>query len=258
MTYKNWLGLAFLLLVMSCKQEVDLSQWQERENSTFKKSQLAYPRVREAYETQQENLQKKLIKAGILSFEIDIFLRAFKEEETLDLWGKAQGKATYQLLASYPFCNTSGTLGPKRREGDGQIPEGFYEVNHYNPKNEFLISLKVNYPNASDKIRSDQQHPGNDIYLHGGCATIGCIPITNPKIQEVYLLVVEAFRPGKAVPVHIFPFRFSDHKLEEQLARFPAQKSFWEELQLGYDAFEKSKKLPLIRVGDSGRYTVVR
>ena len=54
----------------------------------------------------------------------------------------------------------SGTTGPKRAEGDYQVPEGFYYINEFNPNSKYHLSLGLNYPNASDKILSDSIDPG--------------------------------------------------------------------------------------------------
>ena len=151
-------------------------------------------------------------------------------------------------MKKYDFCTTSGRLGPKRIQGDGQIPEGFYRISHFNPKSSFLLSLKVNYPNASDKILSDPDKPGGDIYIHGGCQTIGCIPITNDKIQEVYLLSVLAKTEGGEIPIHIFPFKMTEENIGRNLAESPQHEVFWGSLKNGFDVFEKEKKVPDIEV----------
>jgi murein L,D-transpeptidase YafK len=136
-------------------------------------------------------------------------------------------------------------------EGDRQIPEGFYRISHFNPKSNFLLSLKVNYPNVSDVILSDATSPGSDIYVHGGCQTTGCIPLTNDKIQELYLLAVEAHEEGKSIPFHIFPTK----KFEENLNEDDEHFSFWENLKPGFDFFEENKKLPTFKVNSEGEYT---
>ena len=56
-----------------------------------------------------------------------ILVRVFKEEAELEVW-KQDGAGRFQLLKTYPICRSSGDLGPKLREGDGQTPEGFYRV----------------------------------------------------------------------------------------------------------------------------------
>lgn len=86
------------------------------------------------------------------------------------------------------MTGTSGTLGPKREEGDGQIPEGVYGVEDLNPNSLFHLSLKVSYPNAFDREMAKREGCGNlggDIMVHGGSATVGCIPIGDDAIEEV-------------------------------------------------------------------------
>jgi len=105
----------------------------------------------------------------------------------------------------------AGSLGPKRIEGDYQVPEGFYYISEFNPKSEFNLALKVNYPNQSDKLLSDSLRPGGGIYIHGSCITVGCIPITDGQIEELYLLAANAKSNGEDfIPVHIFPVRFDN------------------------------------------------
>ena len=231
-------------------EQVSLASWKETPPSPFRKQQVQFERVRDAYAKKEIYLKKLLTSKGIHSFNYDLFLRAFKTEEILEVWIKTKNTSKYQLLISYPFCKNSGSLGPKRIEGDGQIPEGFYRISHFNPKSSFLLSLKVNYPNDSDKILSDPTRPGNDIYLHGGCQTIGCIPITNDKIQELYLLAVEAHEAGKSIPIHIFPTRHFQNILKEGTRHF----SFWKSLEEGFDFFEKNKELPKVKVLETGKY----
>ena len=72
--------------------------------------------------------------------------------------------------------------------------------------------MKVSYPNASDLILSDSIQPGGDIYIHGGCATVGCIPISNTLINELYILAIEAKKEGVQIPIHIYPIKFENIK----------------------------------------------
>src|ERR1051326_7072173 len=52
-------------------------------------------------------------------------LAAFKQERLLEVW-VADQDGRLRLLRSYPVIATSGVLGPKLRQGDRQVPEGFY------------------------------------------------------------------------------------------------------------------------------------
>ena len=210
--------------------------------------------MRAAYAAQELATQRLLHERGIHgSFEL--FLRAFKEEQVLEVWGRERGTRQFMQLTVYPFCATSGTLGPKRKEGDLQIPEGVYHIQHFNPSSNFYLSLGINYPNLSDKKRGDALRPGSDIYLHGGCATIGCIPITDEKIKQLYLLAVEAREAGQLqIPVHIFPARLHEEKLQQLASAFPQHLSFWRNLQVVYADFEKTKTLRSVSINNTGDY----
>ncbi len=244
------------LLYFDCNMPVDLSNWNEIPKSDFFKKQLEFPRVRDAFEQKERILKELLTEHNIHSFDIDLYLRAFKQEKKLEVWGKSKAEEKYKLIQDYNFCVSSGTLGPKRKEGDFQIPEGFYHLSHFNPKSNFLLSLKINYPNTSDKILSDPSKPGSDIYIHGGCQTVGCIPITNDKIQILYLLTVLAKEPEKTIPVHIFPFRMIEPNMNENLIEFPEHEHFWKSLKEGFEYFEEEKKLFEFNVLLTGEYEV--
>ena len=82
----------------------------------------------------------------------------------------------------------SGTTGPKRLQGDFQVPEGFYHINEFNPNSNYHLSMGLNYPNSSDRILSDSLRPGGEIYIHGSCVSVGCIPLNDDEIEELYLI----------------------------------------------------------------------
>ena len=112
---------------------------------TFKKNQLKFERVRNAYDEKGEELQKELQKAGYTS-NFKLFIAAYKAEGKLEIWLKANGQNQFRLFKTYDFCEHSGTLGPKVIEGDLQTPEGFYKINVFNPMSNFHLSLGVDYP----------------------------------------------------------------------------------------------------------------
>jgi len=141
---------------------------------------------------------EQLAEGGIESDQLALLLRAFKREAELEIWGKNKRDETFQLLVTYPICASSGTLGPKRREGDRQVPEGVYYIDRFNPRSQYHLSLGLNYPNASDVIRGDPMAPGSDIFIHGKCVTIGCLPMTDPVIEEIYQLAELARAPGRS------------------------------------------------------------
>lgn len=225
---------------------------------SFKESQLQHDRVKTAFTEKEQTVKTMLQSKGIETSGYQIFLRAFKKERELEVWVKPKDEQQYRLLSIYAFCTSSGNLGPKRKEGDLQIPEGVYQINHFNPYSTFHLSIGINYPNASDKILSDKKQPGSSIYIHGDCVSIGCIPITDDKIKEVYVLAVEAKHEGqKTIPVHIFPSRLEKGVIDVlAVDEFAAHKSFWANLQKVYEDFQISKKLKPVSVNSKGEYQI--
>ena len=212
----------------------------------------AADRVREVRVRRADDV-KALVQAVGLTYPVDeVYLRAFKEERELEVWAGKKGKPL-SLVKRYPFCAASGELGPKRKEGDLQVPEGLYEVPEFNPTSNFHLSMKVSYPNASDRLRSDKAHPGGLIYLHGNCASIGCIAIEDGPIEEVYLLALDArVRP---IRFDIFPRRLTDDAVAAQ--KDSPNAGFWSELKPAFDAFETSKRPARFTVdGKTGAYRI--
>jgi murein L,D-transpeptidase YafK len=154
----------------------------------------------------------------------------------------------------------SGTMGPKRMEGDYQVPEGFYYINEFNPNSNYHLSLGLNYPNASDKILSDVAHPGSNIYIHGNCVSTGCIPISDVPIEEVFIIAsaVKEQEEQEFIPVHVFPIRYNVKKSAEYLAGITkdnlALQAFNNNIKAAFDYFEQKKKLPVIMVNQKGEY----
>lgn len=196
----------------------------------------------------------KMKSMGIAKEHLNIFLRAFKQEQELEVWVSDTQQKEFQLLLTYPICKNSGDLGPKRKEGDLQVPEGLYHIDRMNPNSAYHLSMGLNYPNASDRIRGDQNEPGSDIFIHGGCVTVGCLPITDAKIEELYELVTQAQSNGQdRVPVHIFPARMDDPDFQAGLQDLP-HSSFWSELLPLYQYFEQQRQVPNFTIDETGAY----
>lgn len=115
---------------------------------------------------------------------------AFKEEKILEIWG-ADGRGDFHKLATYPILAASGGPGPKRREGDRQVPEGFYNLTVLNPNSAYHLSIRVDYPNAEDIAHRtvERGQMGGDIYIHGNAKSIGCLAMGDPGIEEIFPLV---------------------------------------------------------------------
>jgi hypothetical protein len=117
-------------------------------------------------------------------------LLGLKAEKRLEVHAAA-AHGPWKPLASYAVLAASGGPGPKLREGDGQVPEGLYAVVLLNPNSRFHVSLRLDYPNDEDRAqgrRDGREHLGGDIMIHGGAASIGCLALGDPAIEEVFTL----------------------------------------------------------------------
>ena len=226
--------------------------------AAFKAAQMKYERVKEAYADKEALVLARLKEKYIDKSTVNIFIRVFKKEMRLEVWARSSTQNAYLLLHNYEICAFSGDLGPKRAGGDGQVPEGFYTIDRYNPFSNFYLSLGVSYPNRSDRILGTKGNLGGDIFIHGSCVTIGCMPLTDDKIKELYILALEARAAGQVnIPVHIFPCVMNDEgmkMLQKEYAGSPAKLSFWNNIKKGYDLFEANKKLPKVSVLADGSY----
>jgi len=186
-----------------------------------------------------------------------LYIRAFKQEEILELWIQDQSGDKFKLYHTYPVLRASGRLGPKRIEGDGQVPEGFYVVDRHNPNSQFHLSLGINYPNASDKKRSDPVKPGGDIFIHGSNVSIGCLAMGNSAIEEIYAIAEVAKKSGKPIRVDIYPFQMTKDNLDSVSENVREHLKFWnDELLPGYEWFEKHRTPAKFKVESDGRYVV--
>lgn len=185
----------------------------------------------------------KLMSEKAMTKESPILIRTYKQESEFEIWKKASdGK--YALLKTYPMCRWSGQLGPKTREGDRQVPEGFYSLTpgQLNPNSSYYVSMNVGYPNALDKAYG---RSGGLIMVHGACSSAGCMSMTDEQIAEIYALTREAFTGGQSqVQIQSMPFRMTP----KNFAKFRADPNlaFWKNLKEGADHFEVTKLEPKV------------
>jgi len=226
---------------------------------SFREQQQRYPRVRAAYERKEAALRTLFEEKRAAWPPQRLFLRVFKAEVEVEAWAATEDRSDFVLVKRYPLCSSSGSLGPKRREGDLQVPEGFYTISGFNPNSNYYLSLRLDYPNASDRLLGHPGRLGGDIFIHGRygpCLTLGCLPTSNDDIEELYVLAVEARAAGQgSIAVHIFPTRLTEENLGRLRAEFADPLiRFWEGLQPAYEFFERERRLPAIRVTAAGDY----
>ncbi|MDB5545697.1 MAG: hypothetical protein JWO64_2846 [Hyphomicrobiales bacterium] len=172
-----------------------------------------------------------------------VLIRAYKKEAELEIW-KMKRNGEYALIKSFPMCRWSGQLGPKIREGDRQVPEGFYKITpgQMNPNSSYHLSFNVGYPNALDRA---QGYTGGNIMVHGACSSAGCYSMTDEQIEEIYAIAREAFAGGqRAIQMQSYPFRMTPENLAKH--RLDPNMAFWRQLKEGSDRFEVTKREPQV------------
>ena len=146
----------------------------------------------------------------------DLTIIALKEERSVEVWGRNRSERR-ELLRTYRFSGYSGELGPKLRESDGQIPEGVYQVEYLNPNSSYHLSIKLDYPNAFDREKGridGRDRLGFDIFLHGKSVTVGCIPIGDAAIEELFTIAAQVGIKRIAVIIAPWDFRVRDDEPE--------------------------------------------
>jgi murein L,D-transpeptidase YafK len=223
--------------------------------------QRSYARVAVVFSRWEDSLKNEFSEKKLSWPPTSLYIRCFKYDRAMEIWVNGNEKEPFRLLKTYEICMQSGALGPKRMEGDYQVPEGFYYINELNPNSNYHLSLGLNYPNASDRILSDSLHPGGDIYIHGNCVSVGCIPIKDDPIEELYILTTHVKQNGQDfIPVHVFPVRYDVKKSMDYLAQSLDEnrglRKFEQNLKMVYDHFEEKKHLPVISVNKKGDYVI--
>ncbi len=224
----------------------------------FQNYQLSFDRVKTAFAKNEFNIKKMFADKGIKYPCSNILYRGFKASNDFELWARNSNQDTFTLIKNYKICALSGILGPKRYEGDKQVPEGFYFIAEFNPKSNYHMAMLLNYPNYSDMIMGDKEHPGGDILIHGTCMTVGCMPMTNEWIEEIYVISLIARINGMLnIPVQVFPIRYSQKSLDYVGREYKdevVKQKFWINLKRAYDYFEATHKTLPVMYDENGDY----
>jgi murein L,D-transpeptidase YafK len=154
----------------------------------------------------------------------------FKAEKRLEVWARHQD--AWVFIRAYMIEAASGTSGPKLREGDAQVPEGFYTIEAFNPNSRFHLSMKLDYPNAFDRLQAaldGRDQLGGDIFLHGKAVSEGCVAMGDEAIEELFVLVARV--GSDQVEVLLAPYDFRQHTVGSDSDRPPWVEVLYEEMQ---------------------------
>ncbi len=189
-----------------------------------------------------DKLAERLAERGLVKGRA-IYIRVFKQESELELWMQNSG-GTFTLLATYPVCHWTGTIGPKLKEGDKQSPEGFYSVGAPQTRlvGRWRRAFNLGFPNLHDQLLN---RTGSYILIHGGCSSVGCFAMTDPVQEEIYTLAGSALSSGQErFQVHVFPFRMTTANIAQRAEHEWAHT--WADLKPAYDSFERTRVPPRV------------
>ena len=175
-------------------------------------------RVRQFGPAVKERLAPNFDKIGVVYPPKKMVLVGFKQENRLEVWVSDPPK----LLKSYPILSASGTLGPKLKEGDMQVPEGLYRIESLNPNSLYHLALRINYPNQFDKSKGKAEKRndlGCDIMIHGKNCSIGCLAMGDEAAEELFVLAGET--GIEDITVILSPVDFRTRGLPRNMPRIP-------------------------------------
>ena len=100
--------------------------------------------------------------------------------------------------------------------------------------------------------------------IHGECSSIGCLAVGGLEadrgqdygyIDEIWTIAEAAGNNGQSFfPVHVFPFPMTRQNIDTAVRQFPQHADFWQEILPGYDAFERTRRVP--EVAQGRRYSI--
>ena len=196
--------------------------------------------IAEKYSSKVEiSLKNAFEKTQIDSTDFEMAILAFKKEQILEVAVRKNETENWKLLKKYPFTAFSGKIGPKLKNGDKQIPEGIYQMEYLNPNSKYHLSIKVNYPNAFDEEKAKQDGRtdlGGDIMIHGKRVTIGCIPVGDENIEEIFILATKT--KNKHFQIIIAPHDFRTNKTFPKIEAISWENELYENISKELTNFE--------------------
>ncbi|MCX7955342.1 MAG: hypothetical protein N3A01_09185 [Bacteroidales bacterium] len=228
--------------------------WNRAINQTFIENLKKHKRVQEAISEKQAIIEVLLLANNLKIDSFEVFIRIFKKEKLLELWGKNKNDKNWKLIKIYSLCIKIGPLGPRVNKID-ELPEGVYNIDNFDAESSFVLALKLNYPNPVDNFYI--QSSTSPVYICGQCFSLGNFGISEPYIKELFLFAIYAVANGQSkIPVHIFPCRMNDENLKILVETNNKYEKFWASLASVYKFFENNKIIPNIILNADGTYHI--
>ncbi len=157
----------------------------------------------------ERRLRPRFRFAGVAWPPEEMALLALKDARQLELWARDGG--AWRHIRDYYIKGLSGGFGPKLREGDRQVPEGFYRIVWLNPNSAFHLSMKLDYPNLFDQEQArleGRENPGSNIFIHGSNVSNGCLAVGDNAIEELFVLTALIGMENVSVLIAARDFRY--------------------------------------------------
>jgi len=157
----------------------------------------------------RQRLEPKFAEASVDYPPKSIILVGLKTEKVLEVYAR-DAKGQEQHVCTYPILGTSGVLGPKLKEGDKQMPEGFYRIREFEPNSSYHVALRLDYPSPFDKERGKddgRSHLGSDIMIHGKDKSVGCLAMGDPAAEDIFVLVHDVGLENTELLISPYDFR---------------------------------------------------
>ena len=184
-------------------------------------------------------LAPHFIKAAVAYPPSALAFIGLKEEKIFQVYARS-GTNGFSFIREYPILAASGVAGPKLSEGDKQVPEGIYAIELLNPNSSYHLSMRVGYPNASDREQAAKEGRtklGGDIMIHGKAFSVGCLAMGDDAAEELFVLAADTkienmtviiapvdFRAGKTLPENAKLPSWTESlypEIKKRLAEFP-------------------------------------
>jgi hypothetical protein len=180
------------------RERNDLAQPSKEQDEVAKPSRPGAKSVPEAirlYGASARAAMKPLFDAANVEYPPkEQYWVALKQEKMFYVFAPDR-KGIRKLILTYPIIGASGVAGPKLREGDKQVPEGFYRITRFRPYVVAHLGLEVNYPNAEDVAHAKAEkrtNLGYDILIHGSRWSTGCLAMENKPIEQLFTLAYDS------------------------------------------------------------------
>lgn len=136
----------------------------------------------------KKRLLAEFQSAGVAYPPKSVSVLSLKNERLLFIFARGK-EGKWKQVAIHPIVACSGELGPKLKEGDMQVPEGFYNTSALDAGTH--LCLWVDYPNREDRVNARAEHRtklGGNIQIHEGVYSTGCVVLNHDDMADLFVL----------------------------------------------------------------------